>query len=195
MSLQIKLGWKSIFYIKLLFNTMLTIQQVAFSQKYTNKVLWQPFNFYLATHLNLHWQTAVRCLNLIHYFSSFGKCLVLFARDSIMLRIKACSLRHYWGIIKIVILHVDDKFFSWIKHDALPNYCHYLVFNSIIIGFSVCQVSLFVQHHELLCFDFVFAVEGQRFSTAWRWLTLGVRDWKDVILFQITLSSPMPGAT
>lgn len=83
----------------------------------------------------------MRYLNLIHYFSSFGKCLVLFARDSIMLWIKACSLRHYWGIIKIFILHVDDKFFSWIKHEALPNYCHYLVFNSIIIGFSVCPVS------------------------------------------------------
>ncbi len=81
-----------------------------------------------------------------------------------MLRIKACSLRHY---------------------EALPNHCHYLLFNSIITSVSV----------ELSCFVFVVAVEGQRFSTAWRWLTLGVRDWKDGIPFQITPSSPMPGVT
>lgn len=41
------------------------------------------------------------------------------------------------GIITMVILHVGDNFFSWIKHEALPNFCHYLVFNSIITSVSV----------------------------------------------------------
>lgn len=144
-----------------------------------------------------------RCLRLIHYFSNFGKRLVLFARDSIMLRMKGLFSVVLLGNKQILILHVGDKFFFpelSTRHCLITviTYC----FNSISIGFSVCQVSLYHSVSwtvvtRLCCFVclFFFPVEGLKYSTAWRWLTRGVRDWKDVIPFQTTPSSPMPGAT
>lgn len=68
----------------------------------------------------------------------------------------ACSLRYYGGIIKIVILHVGERFSPKLstRHCLITVKTRFL--NSIIIGFSACLVLLHLKTECL--FGFVFVV-------------------------------------